>query len=58
MLTYQYFHSPYEHFDVMFIYIYASNTFISCVLDIRSQKSYRPNFWHAKQKPAVSDNSS
>ena len=33
MVTYQYFHCPYEHFDVMFLY--ASDPFIGCVLDIR-----------------------
>ena len=32
MMTYKYFHSPNEHFDVMFIY--ATNTFLSCILGI------------------------
>ena len=31
-MTYQYFHSPYEQFDVMFIY--STNTFLNCILDI------------------------
>ena len=32
MMTYQYFHSSYEHIDAMCIY--ATSTFLSCILDI------------------------